>query len=258
MLNAVVDGPFEDALEEAEQIDKRIANGEVSEAEFHEKPFLGVPFTTKDSTAVKGKLNTLGLVSRQTTKAKDDAECVLLTKKAGGIILATTNVPEVNKWQETRNNVIGQTNNPYDTRRTVGGSSGGEAALIASGASCFGLGILSFHIKRFREFHQTEFFINAGTDIGGSIRMPAFYCGIFGHKPTVGLINTRGCTFRTGKEPSTMVVAGPMTRYAKDLLPLFKVNSITVFKRFNILMKYSAILLISGVGRTKTKCLTEA
>lgn len=65
-----------------------------------------------------------------------------------------------------------------------------------------------------------------GTDIGGSIRMPAFYCGIFGHKPTVGLINTRGCTFRTGKEPSTMVVAGPMTRYAKDLLPLFKVSSL--------------------------------
>lgn len=54
--------------------------------------------------------------------------------------------------------------------------------------------------------------------------MPAFYCGIFGHKPTVGAINTRGCTFRTGKEQSTMVVAGPMTRSAKDLLPLFKVN----------------------------------
>lgn len=54
--------------------------------------------------------------------------------------------------------------------------------------------------------------------------MPAFYCGIYGHKPTVGTINTRGCTFRTGKEPSTMVVAGPMCRSAKDLLPLFKVN----------------------------------
>lgn len=96
--------------------------------------------------------------------------------------------------------LIGQTSNPYDTRRTTGGSSGGEAALIASCASCFGL----------------------GTDIGGSTRMPAFYCGIFGHKPSVGAINTRGCTFRTGKE-TTMVVAGPMTRYAKDLLPLLRV-----------------------------------
>lgn len=103
--------------------------------------------------------------------------------------------------QETRNNLIGDTNNPYDIRRTVGGSSGGEGALIASCGSCFGL----------------------GTDIGGSIRMPAFYCGIFGHKPTVGAINTRGCTFRTGKEASTMVVAGPMSRHAKDLLPLMKI-----------------------------------
>lgn len=104
--------------------------------------------------------------------------------------------------QETRNLLIGQTNNPYDVRRTVGGSSGGEAALIAACGTAFGL----------------------GTDIGGSIRMPAFYCGIFGHKPSVGIINTRGCTFRTGKEQSTMVVAGPMTRKACDLLPLMKVR----------------------------------
>lgn len=103
--------------------------------------------------------------------------------------------------QETRNLLIGQTNNPYDTRRTTGGSSGGEAALLAACASCIGL----------------------GTDIGGSIRMPAFYCGVYGHKPTVGAVNTRGCTFRTGKEQSTMVVAGPMSRYARDLLPLFRV-----------------------------------
>lgn len=132
-------------MDEAKQIDERIANGQISDTEFAEKPFLGVPFTTKDSTSVKGKLHTLGLVSRETTKSKDDAECVLLIKQAGGIILATTNIPEVNKWQETRNNIVGQTNNPYDTRRTVGGSSGGEAALIASGASCFGLGKYSLN-----------------------------------------------------------------------------------------------------------------
>lgn len=95
-------------------------------------------------------MQTLGLLSRRNTLAKEDAECIALAKKAGAIILATTNVPEVNKWQETRNNLIGQTNNPYDCRRTVGGSSGGEGALIASCASTFGI----------------------GTDIGGSIRMP--------------------------------------------------------------------------------------
>lgn len=118
--------------------------------EFAAKPFLGVPFTTKDSTYVGGKLHTLGLISRKTTVAKEDAECVRMAKLAGAIIVATTNIPEVNKWQETRNNLFGQTNNPYDTRRTVGGSSGGEAALIASCGSVFGL----------------------GSDIGGSVRMP--------------------------------------------------------------------------------------
>lgn len=220
-----MDGPFKDSLDEAKEIDIRITRDEISKDEWLEKPFLGVPFTTKDSTAVKGKLNTLGLVSRRNSRAKEDAECVLLTKNAGGIIIATTNIPEVNKWQETRNKLIGQTNNPYDTRRTVGGSSGGEAALISSAASCFGLGIV-LNLLNVSKYFIIVFYLfkKKGTDIGGSIRMPAFYCGIFGHKPTVGLINTRGCTFRTGKEPSTMVVAGPMARYATDLLPLFKVN----------------------------------
>lgn len=196
-----MDGPFDDALEIAKSIDMRIARGLVSEDEFSEKPFLGIPFTTKDNTAVKGKQHTLGLLSRRGLIAKDDSECVRLIKEAGGIILATTNIPELNRWQETRNYIIGQTNNPYDTRRTTGGSSGGEGAAIASCSTAFGL----------------------GTDIGGSIRMPAFYCGIYGHMPTNGVVNTRGCSLRTGKEESTMVVAGPMTRYATDLKPLLKV-----------------------------------
>lgn len=98
VLNAIVDGPFTEALDVAQQIDDRIMSGQITEEEFEQKPFLGVPFTTKDSTAVHGKLQTLGLVSRKTTKAKEDAECVRLMRKAGGIPLATTNVPEVNKW----------------------------------------------------------------------------------------------------------------------------------------------------------------
>ena len=65
--------------------------------------------------------------------------------------------------------------------------------------------------------------IIAGTDIGGSIRMPAFYCGIFGHKPSPNVVNTKGCTLRTGRELNSMVVAGPMTRYATDLLPTLEV-----------------------------------
>lgn len=98
LLNAIVDGPFMEALDVAKEIDERIKSGQVTDEEFQQKPFLGVPFTTKDSTAVHGKLQTLGLVSRKSTKAKEDAECVRLLRKAGGIPLATTNIPEVNKW----------------------------------------------------------------------------------------------------------------------------------------------------------------
>ncbi|CAD6991677.1 unnamed protein product [Ceratitis capitata] len=200
-LNAVVDGPFSEALEEARGIDERFKRGEITEEELNRKPFLGVPFTTKDSTEVAGKLHTLGLVSRRNERSPNDAECVRLMKESGAIIIATTNVPEVNKWIETRNMLIGQTKNPYDYRRSVGGSSGGEAALISACCTAFGL----------------------GTDIGGSIRIPAFNCGIFGHKPTKGVVNMRGCTFRKGDEEHTMVAAGPMTRYAEDLIPIMKV-----------------------------------
>lgn len=98
MLNCVVDGPFMEALNEAKSIDVRIENGLVTDEEFKEKPLLGIPFTTKDSTAVNGKLHTLGLLSRKSIRSKEDAECVRLIKDAGGIILATSNVPEVNKW----------------------------------------------------------------------------------------------------------------------------------------------------------------
>jgi fatty acid amide hydrolase 2 len=106
-------------------------------------------------------------VARKNHKAKEDAECVKLMKEAGAIIIATSNIPEVNRWyvfqffrfsnvidfflifrQESRNYVVGQTNNPYDSRRTVGGSSGGEAALIASAASAFGLGLKLVFLNR--------------------------------------------------------------------------------------------------------------
>lgn len=137
----MVDGPFADeALAQASEIDERLERGLITEEEFLRKPFLGVPFTTKDSTSVKGKLHTLGLLSRATVRSEEDAQCVKLMKDAGAIFIATTNIPEVNKWTESRNNLTGQTNNPYDHRRTVGGSSGGEAALISSCGTCFGLG----------------------------------------------------------------------------------------------------------------------
>lgn len=98
ILNAVVDGPFLDALDEAAKIDDCISRGLISLQEFSEKPFLGVPFTTKDSTAVANRLQTLGIVSRKNHKAKEDAECVRLMKEAGAVIIATSNIPEINRW----------------------------------------------------------------------------------------------------------------------------------------------------------------
>jgi fatty acid amide hydrolase 2 len=122
-------------------------------------------------------------------------------KNAGGILIAVTNVPQLNLWQETSNPIYGVTNNPYNTTRNVGGSSGGEGSVIAACGSPVGI----------------------GTDIGGSLRIPAFMCGIFAHKSTCNLISTNGLTYRTGKEKETMVVAGPMTKYSEDIIPMFKV-----------------------------------
>ncbi|XP_044760652.1 fatty-acid amide hydrolase 2 [Coccinella septempunctata] len=201
ILNAVVDNRFKEAIEEAKKIDKQIEIGEITDLDFREKPFLGVPFTSKESTAAEGLSFTFGIFARKGRKAKEDAEIVRLMKNAGGILLGVTNIPQLNMWQETMNPIYGLTRNPYNTTRNVGGSSGGEGSIIAAGGSPIGL----------------------GTDIGGSLRIPAFMCGIYGHKPTCNLINTRGLTFRTGKEKDTMVVPGPMTRYAEDIIPLLKV-----------------------------------
>ncbi|PSN54905.1 hypothetical protein C0J52_01680 [Blattella germanica] len=202
IINCVVDERYEIAEIEAKDVDIYLSTTFLTPEQLKiKKPFLGVPFTTKDSTACKGMLHTLGLLSRRNFKATEDAEVVNQMKEAGAILIATTNIPEVNMWCETRNNVFGMTLNPYNTTRTVGGSSGGESSLIAVAGSPLGL----------------------GTDIGGSIRMPAFYCGIFGHKPTTGLISTKGLTRRTGLEKHTMVSAGPMCKYAQDLTPFLQV-----------------------------------
>ena len=202
ILNAVVDDRIESAIREAEDIDKLLDSGAVSEKEARlTRPFLGVPFTTKESTSCKGMNFSMGMVARRGLKGQTDADVVKLLKDAGGILIAVTNVPELNLWCETRCIVYGQTCNPYNTTRTVGGSSGGEAAIITSCGSPFGI----------------------GTDIGGSIRMPAFYGGIFGHKPTTGLTSIKGISFRTGLETHSMVCCGPMCKYAEDLDPFLRV-----------------------------------
>ncbi|XP_060522427.1 fatty-acid amide hydrolase 2-like [Cylas formicarius] len=201
IINSVVDHRFEAALKEARQIDEDIACGSILDVDFRDKPFLGVPFTTKESTACAGLSFTFGLKKRVGKKATFDADCVSSLKEAGAICLGVTNVPQLNLWQETSNPVYGITRNPYDTTRNVGGSSGGESSILAACGSPIGI----------------------GTDIGGSVRIPAFMCGVFGHKPTSHLISTRGLTFRTGDEEQTIVVVGCMTKFAEDLIPFLKV-----------------------------------
>lgn len=200
VLNCVVADRFQEALQEAKAIDEKIQNGSYTPEQLQKMPFLGVPFSNKVSTCVKGLRHTIGLVSRRHAVAEDDADVVKAMRSAGAIPIALTNVPELGMWYETWCTLHGQTYNPYDVTRTTGGSSGGEAALIAACGSPIGI----------------------GTDIGGSLRMPAFFCGIFAHKPTTGLTPLKGLNRRTGNEVHSMVSAGPMSTHSKDLKPALR------------------------------------
>lgn len=144
----------------------------------------------------------VGSVPRKELRAEDDGVTVSYCKAAGGIPLLVSNTPEYCTSWESSNKVNGRSLNPYDTRRSSGGSSGGEGALIGSGASLFGV----------------------GSDIAGSIRVPAMFNGIFGHKPTGGLLSVEG-HFPYSKDGSfkNYLVVGPMCRYAKDLPTLMHI-----------------------------------
>ncbi|KAI5636580.1 amidase domain-containing protein [Phthorimaea operculella] len=199
IINAVAEERFAKALDEARKVDMRIEAG-LPDEEFNKKPFLGVPFTTKECQEVKDMKCTMGLWARRHNVAKEDSEAVRRLKLAGAIPVASSNLPELLIWQETRNPVYGTTNNPHHTGRSAGGSSGGEAALAATYAST----------------------ISLCSDIGGSTRMPAFYCGMFGYQPTAGTINMRGIVWRKGDEDS-MAALGFISKHAEDLGPLIKV-----------------------------------
>ena len=195
-VNAITESRFDMALAEARKADTRRAAdpGDVP-------PLLGIPCTVKEFFAVQDMPWTGGLKHRAAVRADQDAIAVQRLKAAGAIILATTNAPEGGLWMETHNDLYGRTNNPWDLRRTSGGSSGGEGALVACGASAFGL----------------------GSDIGGSVRIPAAFCGTFGHKPS-GLMIPNGGHFppaSPGTEP--YLCAGPLARSASDLDLLMEV-----------------------------------
>lgn len=202
IVNAVVDERFAKALLEADVVDQLIAKTENLEALAISHPFLGVPFTVKENMGVEGLTQSIGVVARKHLKCTSNGSTVELLKHAGAIPLCVTNTPEFSLNLETYNHVSGRTLNPFDTRRTPGGSTGGEAALIGSGASLFGI----------------------GSDVAGSIRIPALNVGIYGHKPTPGLVPYENF-YPIIDDPNfdKFFTIGLMTRYAIDLKPIFKI-----------------------------------
>ena len=197
-INAMVADRFDEALAEAAAADARIAKTKKKSAL---PPFFGVPCSIKECFALTGMPNASGLVSRAGVRSTGDATAVARVRAAGAIPMGVTNTSELCMWMESFNNVYGRTNNPYDPTRIVGGSSGGEGALIASGASPFGI----------------------GSDVGGSIRMPAFFNGVFGHKPTGGLVPGTGQFPNAHGAALRYLTTGPLCRRAEDLMPLLRV-----------------------------------
>jgi amidase len=190
-INAVVVRDFDRARTAAAAADAALARGE-------RRPLLGLPMTVKEQFNIAGLPTTWGNPKFKDWKPDADALAVTRLKAAGAVVLGKTNVPlNLSDWQ-SYNEIYGTTNNPWDLARTPGGSSGGAAAALAAG------------------FVSLEL----GSDIGGSLRAPAHYCGVFAHKPTLDLVPLRGAgPPETPAYPvrGDLAVAGPMARSAADL-----------------------------------------
>lgn len=165
-------------------------------------PFHGVPFSIKDSIEVEGTVCSAGTLGyRHAPKSKRDATLVARLRAAGAVPIARTNLPDLLFAFESDNLIFGRTNNPYDSSRTSGGSSGGEAALIASCGSPFGL----------------------GSDAAGSVRLPAHFCGIASLKPTSGRLARTGHVPPAGGWIERVWQIGPMARHVEDLQALMPI-----------------------------------
>ena len=188
-INAVVVRDFDRARDQARAADIALARGE-------RRPLLGVPMTVKESNNVAGLPTTWGSPAFGGWTADVDGVAVSRLKAAGAVILGKTNVPPFLADWQSANPIYGRTNNPWDLGRSAGGSSGGSAAAVASGMVPLEL----------------------GSDIGGSIRVPAGFNGIYGHKPTWGLVPLRGHSPPGIDGGSTLLaVVGPLARSAADL-----------------------------------------
>ncbi|MFW2380520.1 MAG: amidase [Acidimicrobiales bacterium] len=190
-LNAVVIPLFDEARAEARSADEALRSGQ------NVGPLHGVPVTIKEQYRVSGTQTTLGASERIRNVYYDEGPLVTALRNAGAIILGKTNVIQTLAGWESDNPVYGRTNNPWNLGRTPGGSSGGEAAIVASGGSALGL---------------------AG-DFGGSIRVPASFCGVHGFKPTAGRLSNDdfpGGLLTSGQE-TFIPQPGPIARTVEDL-----------------------------------------
>jgi amidase len=195
-INAVVAVGLERAMERAAAIDDLRARGEPLGL------LAGLPMTVKDTFDVLGLPASSGLKHFRARQA-EDAAAVKLAKQAGAVIWGKTNTPVMAGDWQTFNALYGTTNNPWDLDRTTGGSSGGAAAALAAGVTA----------------------LEIGSDIGGSLRVPASFCGVYSHKPTWGLVDQRG---HVPPAPGSWAewdlnVVGPMARSARDLRLLLSV-----------------------------------
>ena len=188
-VNAVVVRDFDQARDTAKAADAALARGE-------RRPLLGLPMTVKEAHNIEGLPTTWGSPMFGNWIAPSDATGIARLKAAGAVIVGKTNVPPfLSDWQSD-NPVYGRTNNPWDLGRSPGGSSGGSAAALAAGLT------------------PLEF----GSDIGGSIRVPSAFCSLFGHKPSHGIVPSRGHA-PPGMDGADipLAVIGPMARCAADL-----------------------------------------
>lgn len=196
-INAICVATFDRARADAHRADQARARGE-------DRPLLGIPVTVKESFNMAGLPTTWGMPQHANHIPAEDAVQVTRLKDAGAVILGKTNVPVMLRDIQSFNDIYGTTSNPWDHSRTSGGSSGGSAAALAAG-----FGALSI-----------------GSDLAGSLRTPAHFCGIYAHKPTLGLVPTRGMVAPPAPALPVdldLAVAGPMARTARDLTLLLDV-----------------------------------
>ena len=196
-INAVCVRDFDRALDAAEAADRALAKGE-------HRPLLGIPLLVKESFNIAGLPTTWGFPQHKNFVPAEDSLAVARVKAAGGVVLGKTNVPLGLGDRQSYNDIYGTTNNPFDLSRTPGGSSGGSAAALAAGYVPLAL----------------------GSDIGGSLRIPAHFCGVYAHKPTLGVVPARGHippSIAPLPDTADLAVVGPMARCAADLALLFDV-----------------------------------